>query len=85
LKFTEWMRSTGITAKQIKDRRDGYGIALSDGRQSTRNRHRDLFDKMRPYLPEVPEEIERLVAERTGIEWTAYRTVRCGDANRRSN
>jgi site-specific DNA-methyltransferase (adenine-specific) len=24
-------------------------------------------------LPEVPEEIERLVAERTGIEWTAYK------------
>jgi site-specific DNA-methyltransferase (adenine-specific) len=33
----------------------------------------DLFDKLRPYLPEVPEEIERLVAERTGIEWSAYK------------
>jgi site-specific DNA-methyltransferase (adenine-specific) len=33
----------------------------------------DLFDLLRPYLPEVPERIERLVAERTGIEWTAYK------------
>jgi hypothetical protein len=33
----------------------------------------DIFDWIRPYLPEVPEEIERLVAERTGIEWTAYK------------
>src|SRR5699024_236627 len=32
----------------------------------------DLFDKLRPLLPEVPERIERLVAERTGIEWADY-------------
>jgi site-specific DNA-methyltransferase (adenine-specific) len=33
----------------------------------------DLFDRLRPFLPDVPEEIERLVCERTGIEWTAYK------------
>jgi hypothetical protein len=33
----------------------------------------DIFDWLRPYFPEVPEEIERLVAERTGIEWTEYK------------
>jgi site-specific DNA-methyltransferase (adenine-specific) len=31
-----------------------------------------MFDKFRSLLPEVPERIERLVAERTGIEWTDY-------------
>jgi len=74
LKFTEWMRSTGITAKQIKestgtDMASHYLTAGSQPAIATA----DLFDKMRPYLPEVPEEIERLVAERTGIEWTAYK------------
>jgi site-specific DNA-methyltransferase (adenine-specific) len=33
----------------------------------------DLFDLLRPLLPPVPENIERLVAERTGIEWTEYK------------
>lgn len=73
-RFVDWMRSTGITAKQIKDATgtdmaDRYLTAGSQPAIATA----DLFDKMRPYLPEVPEEIERLVAERTGIEWTAYK------------
>ena len=74
LKFTEWMRSTGITAKQIKES-TGTNMAshylAADSQPAIATA--DLFDKMRPYLPEVPEEIERLVAERTGIEWTAYK------------
>jgi DNA modification methylase len=73
LKFVEWMRSTGITAKQINEATDtqmaSHYIGLSQPAIATA----DLFDKLRPYLPEVPEEIERLVAERTGIEWTAYK------------
>ena len=73
LKFVEWMRSTGITAKQINDftgtQMANHYIGVSQPAIATA----DLFDKLRPYLPEVPEEIERLVAERTGIEWTAYK------------
>ena len=72
--FVEWMRSTGITAKQIKEA-TGTNMAshyLTAGSQP-QIATADLFDKMRPYLPDVPEEIERLVAERTGIEWTAYK------------
>jgi site-specific DNA-methyltransferase (adenine-specific) len=74
LRFTAWMRSTGITAKQIKDA-TGTDMAshyLTDKSQPA-IATADLFDKLRPYLPEVPEEIERLVAERTGIEWSAYK------------
>jgi DNA modification methylase len=73
LKFVNWMRSTGITAKQINEatntQMSSHYIGLSQPAIATA----DLFDKLRPYLPEVPEEIERLVAERTGIEWTAYK------------
>ena len=73
LEFTEWMRSTGITTRQI-DEATGtnmgghYLTAASQPAIATA----DLFDKLRPLLPEVPESIERLVAERTGIEWSDY-------------
>jgi site-specific DNA-methyltransferase (adenine-specific) len=74
LRFTEWMRSTGITAKQIDEATKthmGYHYITRSTQPliATAN----LFDKLRHLLPEVPEEIERLVAERTGIEWTAYK------------
>ncbi len=73
LEFTEWMRSTGITVKQIDEATETnmgghYLTAASQPAIATA----DLFDKLRPLLPEVPERIERLVAERTGIEWSDY-------------
>ena len=73
LEFTEWMRSTGITAREINEATETnmgnhYLTAASQPAIATA----DLFDKLRPLLPEVPERIERLVAERTGIEWTDY-------------
>ena len=74
LRFTAWMRSTGITGKQINDitGTNMGGHYLTDASQPA-IATADLFDLLRPYLPDVPEEIERLVAERTGIEWTAYK------------
>jgi hypothetical protein len=74
LTFTAWMRNTGITAKQIDEitqtkMGSHYTTYSTQPAIATAN----IFDKLRPYLPEVPEEIERLVAERTGIEWTAYK------------
>jgi DNA modification methylase len=73
LRFTEWMRSTGITTQQVNDA-TGTNMASHylTNKQQPAIATADLFDKMRPHLPEVPEYIERLVAERTGIEWTAY-------------
>ena len=73
LEFTEWMRSTGITAREINEATETnmgnhYLTVASQPAIATA----DLFDKLRPLLPEVPERIERLVAERTGIEWTDY-------------
>ena len=74
LRFTEWMRSTGITAKQINEatKTNMGGHYLTEKSQPAIP-IANLFDKLRYLLPEVPEEIERLVAERTGIEWTAYK------------
>lgn len=73
LQFTEWMRSTGITAREINE---ATGTSMSSRYLTDKSQPAiataDLFDKLRPLLPEVPERIERLVAERTGIEWSDY-------------
>ena len=73
IQFVNWMRSTGITAKQINDATNTQMASHYIGLSQPAIAVADLFDLLRPYLPEVPEEIERLVAERTGIEWTAYK------------
>jgi hypothetical protein len=71
--FTEWMRSTGITSREIDE---ATGTNMGGHYLTTASQPAiataDLFDKLRHLLPEVPEHIERLVAERTGIEWTDY-------------
>jgi DNA modification methylase len=66
LEFVEWMRTTGIKASQANEivgksdvashyfRLDQPAVATAE-----------LFDKLRPYLPEVPDYIEKMVAERT--------------------
>jgi DNA modification methylase len=64
--FTAWIRSTGITAKQIDEiTNTKMGSHYTTHPTQPTVATADLFDKLRPYLPEVPEEIERLVAERT--------------------
>ena len=74
LQFTEWMRSTGITAEQINE---ATGSCMASHYLTDKSQPAiataDMFDKLRPYLPEVPEYIERLVCERTGLEWPAYK------------
>lgn len=71
--FTAWMQATGITAKQI-DEATGTRMGNHYTTHPTQPAiaTADMFDKLRPLLPEVPERIERLVAERTGVEWTDY-------------
>ena len=73
LEFTAWMRSTGITAAQIAE---ATGTAMASHFLTAKSQPAiataDLFDKLRPLLPEVPERIERLVAERTGSEWSNW-------------
>jgi len=66
LEFTTWMRSTGITTRQVDEatgtNMGGHYLTVeSQPAVATA----DLFDKLRPLLPEVPERIEELVAQRT--------------------
>jgi len=74
LKFTAWMRSTGISNATINAATNSaMGPHYLTDKSQPAIATADMFDLLRPHLPEVPEEIERLVAERTGIEWTAYK------------
>jgi DNA modification methylase len=65
LEFVNWMRTTGITPKQInqatKTQMSNHYLGFSQPAIATA----DLFDKLRPYLPEVPKQIEDLVRQRT--------------------
>jgi DNA modification methylase len=83
LTFTAWMRSSGLSqascaeilqpfAKNLETAKAMAQHYFSD-KQQPAIATADIFDSLRPYLPEVPEAIERLVAERTGIEWIAYK------------
>jgi DNA modification methylase len=64
--FTAWMKSTGITARQIDDiTNTKMGSHYTTHPTQPTIATAELFDKLRPYLPEIPENIEKLVAERT--------------------
>jgi DNA modification methylase len=83
LKFTAWMRSTNLPQKKCAELLEPLAKNAESAAAMAQHYYTDktqpaiptadIFDALRPYLPEVPEEIERLVAERTGIEWTAYK------------
>jgi DNA modification methylase len=81
LSFVNWMKSTGLTAQECDKILKAAGKISQTSSRSIHYFNQgqpqiataDTFDILKPYLPEVPEEIERLVAERTGIEWTEYK------------
>lgn len=84
LQFTAWMRDSGLTASKARDVLFEAGLITEKSNQASHYfaetigsqpaiATAEMFRALRPYLPEVPEAIERLVAERTGIEWTAYK------------
>jgi DNA modification methylase len=65
--FTTWMRSTGITSRQIAEATGGSSMAshyLTE-KEQPEVATAEMFDALRPFLPAVPAEIEDLVAERT--------------------
>jgi hypothetical protein len=60
------MRSTGITAQQINEITGTFmGSHYTTDKSQPSVATADLFDKLRPYLPAVPAEIEELVRSRT--------------------
>ena len=73
LKFTAWMRSTGLTSRQINELTDSNmaNHYLTDKEQPT-VATADMFNKLRPVLPEVPDWVEEMVRQRT-IESENYK------------
>ena len=78
LRFTAWMRSTGITAKQIATATDSF---MASHYLSAKERPAiptpEHMDAMRPYLPaDIPPWVEELVeARRVGSENVKQRPV----------
>jgi site-specific DNA-methyltransferase (adenine-specific) len=82
LQFTSWMRSSGLEQKECARlirpfaKNDETAAAMAQHYYSDKQQPAiataEVFDAIRAGLPEVPEQIERLVAERTGIKWTDY-------------
>jgi DNA modification methylase len=66
LSFTEWMRSTGITATQINDATNSkMGSHYLTDKQQPAVATLDMFEKIKHLLPEPPDEIMQLMTERT--------------------
>jgi DNA modification methylase len=64
--FTEWMRSTGITAKQINElTNSNMGNHYLTDKEQPSVATAEMFDLLRPHLPKVPAEIEEMVRQRT--------------------
>jgi site-specific DNA-methyltransferase (adenine-specific) len=60
------MRSTGITARQINEITDSFmGSHYLTDREQPAVPTEEMFSKLRPHLPTVPDDIEELVRMRT--------------------
>ena len=65
LEFTAWMRTTGVTSKQIDDAtQTAMGGHYLTAKSQPAIPTAALMDKMRPLLPEVPQWIEDEITER---------------------
>ncbi|KKK90995.1 hypothetical protein LCGC14_2717410, partial [marine sediment metagenome] len=68
LRFTEWMRGTGLSASQcgiIMGTESEAGHYFTSGEQP-HIATKQYFDKLRPYIKcDVPEWVEQMIAERT--------------------
>ena len=73
LEFTEWMRSTGITAREINGATGTRtGNRYLSSKQQPAIPTEAIFNKLRPILPKVPARIEKLVTERSSDEFSAF-------------
>lgn len=67
VRFTAWMRSTGLTARQLDQATDSYmGSHYLTDREQAAVPTSDMFDQIRPLLTvDVPQWVEGLITERT--------------------
>ena len=66
-KFTEWMRSTGLTAKQIDKITDtNMGSHYTTNKSQPSIATREYFEMLRPHIKiDIPDYIEKMVDQRT--------------------
>ena len=87
LSFTEWLRSTGVTSRQIDDATSSFmGGHYLTSREQAAVPTADMFNLIRPLILEViPEWVEALVRERT-VESENYKArAVLGTRKQRSN
>ena len=86
LSFTEWMRSTGITSRQIDAATSSFmGGHYLTAREQAAVPTAEMFDLIRPLLGvEVPSWVEALVHERT-VESENYKARKVLATERRAN
>ena len=66
LEFTTFIRESGLTARRIDElTRTNMGGHFTTAASQPAVATAELFDRLRPHLPEVPERIEELVRQRT--------------------
>lgn len=66
LEFTAFIRESGLTARRIDELTGtNMGGHFTTSASQPRVATADLFDLLRPHLPEVPERTEKLVRQRT--------------------
>jgi len=66
LRFTKWMRSTGLTASEINEITNSFmGSHYLTDKEQPAVPTADMFDKLRPHIGNVPQWVERAVEERT--------------------
>jgi DNA modification methylase len=86
LAFTEWMRSTGVTSRQIDVATSSFmGGHYLTAREQAAVPTADMFDLIRPLLDvEVPDWVEALIRERT-VESENYKAREVLATERRAN
>ena len=66
LRFTAWMRSTGLTASEINEITNSFmGSHYLTDKEQPAVATADMFDKLRPHVGYVPQWVEKIVEERT--------------------
>lgn len=66
LRFTEWMRSTGLTSRRVNQiTGSSMGSHYLTAKEQPEVATREMFERLRPHLPAVPAWVEGLVDART--------------------
>ena len=86
LRFTAWMRSTGLTASEINEITNSFmGSHYLTDKEQPAVATADMFDKLRPHVGYVPQWVEKIVEERTIESENFKRREVVGQRRQRAN